>query len=347
MRRCAVFGTGSWGTAMSIVLADAGNEVVMVGRREEQIAAINAEHENADYFPGVSLPEAVRATTDPGEALAGAEFAFLSVPAQTLRANLETWRDLIGPDTVLVSLMKGLEVGTAKRMTEVIQDVMSEVSARGGAADWHSGRERVAVLSGPNLSAEIARHQPAASVVASRDEDVALRLQVVTNGPYFRTYTASDVTGVELGGVVKNVIGLAVGIADGMGFGDNTKATLITRGLAETARLGAALGADPYTFSGLAGLGDLVATCASPLSRNRSFGVHLGRGLTLEQAQAEVKQTAEGVKSCEAVLELADRHGVEMPIAETVVAIVHDGRSPSEMLKELMTRPLKAERHGH
>ena len=335
MRRCAVFGTGMWGTAMSIVLADAGNEVVMVGRREAQIAAVNAAHENPEYFPGVRLPDTVRATTDPAEALSGAEFAYLSIPAQTLRANLTAWKDLIGPETVLVSLMKGLEVGTAKRMTEVIREVTG------------FGRERVAVVSGPNLSPEIARRQPAASVVASRDEDVALRLQDATNGPYFRTYTAADVTGVELGGVVKNVIGLAVGIADGMGFGDNTKATLITRGLAETARLGAALGADPYTFSGLAGLGDLVATCASPLSRNRSFGVHLGRGLTLEEAQAEVKQTVEGVKSCEAVLELADRHGVEMPIAETVVAIVHDGRAPAEMLKELMTRPLKAERHGH
>ncbi|MFL6114086.1 MAG: NAD(P)H-dependent glycerol-3-phosphate dehydrogenase [Catenulispora sp.] len=335
MRRCAVFGTGMWGTAMSIVLADAGNDVVMVGRRPDQIAAINAGHENPDYFPGVRLPDAVRATTDAAEALAGAEFAYLSVPAQTLRKNLEAWGSLIGPDTILVSLMKGLEVGTAKRMSEVIREITG------------LGRERVAVLSGPNLSPEIARRQPAASVVASRDEDVALRLQAATNGPYFRTYTASDVTGVELGGVVKNVIGLAVGIADGMGFGDNTKATLITRGLAETARLGAALGADPYTFSGLAGLGDLVATCASPLSRNRMFGVYLGRGMTLEQAQAEVKQTAEGVKSCEAVLELADRHGVEMPIAETVVAIVHDGRAPGEMLKELMARPLKAERHGH
>jgi len=218
MRRCAVFGTGMWGTAMSIVLADAGNEVVMVGRREAQIAAVNAEHENAEYFPGVRLPDTVRATTEPAEALSGAEFAYLSIPAQTLRANLTAWKDLIDPDTVLVSLMKGLEVGTAKRMTEVIREVTG------------FGRERVAVVSGPNLSPEIARRQPAASVVASRDEDVALRLQAATNGPYFRTYTASDVTGVELGGVVKNVIGLAVGIADGMGFGDNTKATLITRG---------------------------------------------------------------------------------------------------------------------
>ena len=335
MTRCAVFGTGSWGTAFSIVLADAGNEVVMVGRRAEVAEAVNTRHENAEYFPGVRLPEAVRATTDPAEALAGADFMLLTIPAQTLRANLTEWAPLIGGDTVVVSLMKGLELGTAKRMSEVIREVTG------------FSRQRVAVVSGPNLALEIARRQPAAAVVASRDEDVALRLQAATNGPYFRTYTASDVTGVELGGVVKNVIGLAVGIADGMGFGDNTKATLITRGLAETARLGAALGADPYTFAGLAGMGDLVATCASPLSRNRTFGAHLGRGMTLDEAQAAVTQTAEGVKSCEAVLELADRHGVEMPITETVVAIVHDGRSPEEMLKELMARSVKPERHGH
>jgi glycerol-3-phosphate dehydrogenase (NAD(P)+) len=327
MTRCAVFGTGSWGTAFSIVLADAGNEVVMAGRRAEVADAVNTRHENAEYFPGIRLPDTIRATTDPAEALAGADFMMLTIPAQSLRENLTEWAPLIGEGTVVVSLMKGLELGTAKRMSEVIREVT--------------------VVSGPNLALEIVRRQPAAAVVACRDEDVALRLQAVTNGPYFRTYTNTDVLGCELGGVVKNVIGLAVGIADGMGFGDNTKATLITRGLAETARLGAALGADPYTFAGLAGMGDLVATCASPLSRNRTFGAHLGRGMTLDEAQAAVTQTAEGVKSCEAVLELADRHGVEMPITETVVAIVHDGRSPEEMLKELMARSVKPERHGH
>ena len=335
MTRCAVFGTGSWGTAFSIVLADAGNEVVMVGRRPGLAEAINTRHENAEYFPGIRLPESVRATTDPAEALADADFMMLTIPAQTLRDNLTEWAPLLEEKTILVSLMKGLELGSAKRMTEVMREVAGV------------GRDRVAVISGPNLALEIAQRQPAAAVAASRDEEVALRLQKATNGPYFRTYTNSDVTGCELGGVVKNVIGLAVGIADGMGFGDNTKATLITRGLAETARLGAALGADPYTFAGLAGLGDLVATCASPLSRNRTLGAHLGRGMTLQQATEAVKQTAEGVKSCEAVLELADRLGVEMPITETVVAIVHDGRSPEEMLKELMARSAKPERHGH
>jgi glycerol-3-phosphate dehydrogenase (NAD(P)+) len=335
MTRCAVFSAGSWGTAFGMILADADNQVKLWARRQDVVDGINDRHENAGYFPGLVLPESIRATTDAAEALDGADFMVLSVPAQTLRQNLERWAPLIGPDTVLVSLMKGLELGTAKRMTEVIREVAGV------------GRGRVAVISGPNLAPEIVARQPAAAVIASRDEDVALRLQAVCNGPYFRPYTSTDVLGCELGGVVKNVIALAVGIADGMGFGDNTKATLLTRGLAETARLGAALGADPYTFAGLAGLGDLAASCASPLARNRTFGANLGRGMTVAQATDAMKQTAEGVKSCTAVLELADQHGVEMPITETVVAIVHDGRSPEEMLKELMARSAKPERHGH
>jgi glycerol-3-phosphate dehydrogenase (NAD(P)+) len=203
--------------------------------------------------------------------------------------------------------------------------------------------DRIAVVSGPNLAPEIAERHPAASVVACADEAVAERLQKACHSPYFRPYTNTDVIGCELGGAVKNVIGLAAGIADGMGLGDNTKASLITRGLAETARLGVALGADPYTFSGLAGLGDLVATCASPLSRNHRFGNLLGTGRTVAEAQARVRQTTEGVKSCSSVLELAQRHGVEMPLVETVVAVVHDGRSPREMLAALMARSAKSE----
>lgn len=335
MTRCAVFSAGSWGTAFAMILADAGNPVTLWARRPEVAEDINIRHENPGYFPGLVLPDAIRATTDPAEALDGADFMVLSVPAQSLRENLTAWSPHIGPDTVLVSLMKGLELGTAKRMTEVIREVAGV------------GRDRVAVVSGPNLAPEIVSRQPAAAVVASRDEDVALRLQAACYGPYFRPYTSTDVLGCELGGVVKNVIALAVGIADGMGFGDNTKALLLTRGLAETTRLGAALGADPYTFAGLAGLGDLAASCASPASRNRTFGANLGRGMTVSEASAAMKQTAEGVKSCAAVLELAEQHGVEMPITETVVAIVHDGRSPEEMLKELMSRSAKPERHGH
>ncbi|MEV0600786.1 NAD(P)H-dependent glycerol-3-phosphate dehydrogenase [Streptomyces sp. NPDC050315] len=333
MTRCAVYGTGSWGTAFAMVLADAGCEVTLWGRRAELAEAINTGRTNPDYLPGVELPQTVRATADPAEAAAGAEFTVLAVPSQTLRTNLADWAPLLPSDTVLVSLMKGIELGTAKRMSEVIEEV-AKVPA-----------ERVAVLTGPNLAKEIAARQPAAAVVACTDEAVATRLQAACHTPYFRPYTTTDVVGAELGGAVKNVIGLAVGIAGGMGLGDNAKASLITRGLAETMRLGIALGADPATFAGLAGMGDLVATCSSPLSRNNTFGQNLGRGMSLEETIAVTKQTAEGVKSCESVLDLARRHGVEMPITETVVSIVHDAKPPLVALKELMSRSAKPERH--
>ncbi|MER5786225.1 NAD(P)H-dependent glycerol-3-phosphate dehydrogenase [Streptomyces mobaraensis] len=332
MTRCAVFGTGSWGTAFAMILADAGCEVTMWGRRAAVVDAIN-KGANPDYFPGVELPSAVRATTDPAEAAAGAAFTVLAVPSQTLRGNLAAWKPLLADDTVLVSLMKGVELGTAKRMSEVIEEVAG-VSP-----------DRVAVLTGPNLAKEIADRQPAAAVVACRDEDVAKRLQAACHTAYFRPYTNTDVVGCELGGAVKNVIALAVGIADGMGLGDNAKASLITRGLAETTRLGLAMGADAHTFAGLAGMGDLVATCSSPLSRNNTFGRNLGRGLSLEETIAVTKQTAEGVKSCESVLDLARRHHVDMPITETVVGIVHEGKPPMVALKELMARSAKPERH--
>ncbi|MFF8608175.1 NAD(P)H-dependent glycerol-3-phosphate dehydrogenase [Streptomyces sp. NPDC015346] len=332
MTKAAVFGTGSWGTAFGMVLADAGCEVTLWGRRAELVDAVNTTRTNPDYLPGVELPAAVRATTDPAEAARDAEFTVLAVPSQTLRGNLAAWAPALAPDTVLVSLMKGVELGTAKRMSEVIEEV-AKVPA-----------ERVAVLTGPNLAKEIAARQPAAAVVACADESVAQRLQAACMTPYFRPYTNTDVVGCELGGAVKNVIGLAVGIADGMGLGDNSKATLITRGLAETTRLGLAMGADPLTFSGLAGLGDLVATCSSPLSRNHTFGTNLGRGMTLQETIAATKQTAEGVKSCESVLDLARRHGVDMPITEMVVSIVHEGKPPIVALKELMSRSAKPER---
>ncbi|WP_030708463.1 NAD(P)H-dependent glycerol-3-phosphate dehydrogenase [Streptomyces sp. NRRL F-2580] len=330
--KATVFGTGSWGTAFAIVLADAGCEVTLWGRRQEVVDAINTGRTNPDYFPDVELPANLRATTDPAEAAAGADFTVLAVPSQTLRDNLAVWTPLLAPDTVLVSLMKGIELGTAKRMSEVIEEV-AKVPA-----------ERIAVVTGPNLAAEIAARQPAASVVACVDETVAQRLQAACHTPYFRPYTSTDVTGCELGGAVKNVIGLAVGIADGMGLGDNTKGSLITRGLAEATRLGVAMGADPLTFSGLAGLGDLVATCSSPLSRNHTFGTNLGRGMTLEETIAVTKQTAEGVKSCQSVADLARRHGVDMPITDTVVDIVHHGKPTLVALKELMSRSAKPER---
>lgn len=332
MTRAAVFGTGSWGTAFAMIMADAGCDVTLWGRRPDVVDAINSRRENPDYLPGVRLPDLVSATTDPAKAAAGADFALFSVPAQVLRQNLTAWTPLLAPDAVLVSLMKGIELGTAKRMSEVIGEVA------GVAAD------RVAVVSGPNLAAEVARRLPAATVVACADEDVARRLQAACMTPYFRPYTNTDVVGCELGGTVKNVIGLAAGIADGMELGDNAKASLITRGLAETMRLGAAMGADQHTFAGLAGLGDLVATCSSTLSRNHTFGMNLGRGMTVAEAGAAAKQTTEGVKSCIAVQELARRHQVEMPIVDTVVSIVRDGKAPYVCMRELMSRSAKPER---
>ncbi|MER8073859.1 NAD(P)H-dependent glycerol-3-phosphate dehydrogenase [Streptomyces sp. SID8366] len=330
--RVAVMGTGSWGTAFGMVLADAGCDVTLWARRPELAETVNSTRINPDYLAGVELPENLRATADAAEALRDAEFTVLAIPSQTLRQNLAEWLPLLAPDTVLVSLMKGVELGSAMRMSEVIEDVAKV------------GPERVAVVTGPNLAREVAARMPAAAVVACADEAVARRLQAACHTPYFRPYTETDVVGCELGGAVKNVIGLAVGIADGMGLGDNAKGSLITRGLAETARLGVVLGADPLTFAGLAGLGDLVATCSSPLSRNHTFGTNLGKGMTLEETIAVTRQTAEGVKSCESVLDLARRHGVDMPIAETVVGIVHEGKPPVVALRELMSRSAKPER---
>ena len=331
MTRAAVLGTGSWGTAFGKVLADAGTDVVLWARREELAQKVRDTHENADYLPGITLPGNLTATSDAVEAVTGADFVVLAVPSQSLRDNLAVVAGALAPGAVLVSLMKGVELGTTKRMSEVIQEV----------ADVSLGS--VAVVTGPNLAKEIADGQPAATVVACSDLAIAERLQLSCTTAYFRPYTNVDVVGCELGGAVKNVIALVTGMAEGMGFGDNTKASLITRGLAETARLGAAFGADPMTFSGLAGLGDLVATCTSPLSRNRTFGERLGRGETLEQILAQKQQTAEGVKSCRSILDLARKHDVDMPITEHVVAVVHEGMTPKQMVRSLMSREVKSE----
>jgi glycerol-3-phosphate dehydrogenase (NAD(P)+) len=329
--RAAVLGAGSWGTAFAKVLADAGRQVVLCARRPAIAVAIREQRVNPDYLPALRLPDTVTATVDPREALDGADLVVLAVPSQTLRHNLADWSRSIVAQATLVSLMKGIELGSSKRMSEVIVESASVPP------------DRVAVVSGPNLAAEIAAEQPAATVVACIDADRAALVQRAINTRYLRPYTNDDVVGCELGGAVKNVIALAYGMANALGFGDNTKATLITRGLAETARLGVALGADPLTFAGLAGLGDLVATCSSPLSRNRTFGEHLGRGETLEQAQVATRQTAEGVKSCRAIRDLAHKHGVEMPITEQVELVCHEGADPRVAVAALMSREMKAE----
>jgi glycerol-3-phosphate dehydrogenase (NAD(P)+) len=331
VRRAAVLGAGSWGTTFAKVLADAGSEVTLLARRPELVEAISTSRENPDYLPGIRLPAAVRATTDAGEALDGAGIVVLAVPSQSLRDNLEKWTPYLPPDATLLSLMKGIELGTTKRMSEVIDEVTG------------AGTDRIAVLSGPNLAREIAEEQPAATVIACADTRRAEALQAACHTPYFRPYTNPDMVGCELGGAVKNVIALACGIAEGLGFGDNTRASLITRGLAETARLGMVLGAELTTFAGLAGLGDLVATCSSPLSRNRTFGEKLGQGMSVEEVQESTRQTAEGVKSCRSVLELARAHDVYVPITEAVVRVCHEGEAPSKMVKEIMSREAKPE----
>jgi glycerol-3-phosphate dehydrogenase (NAD(P)+) len=330
--RAAVLGAGSWGTTFAKVLADAGGEVVLWARRQELADRINSGHRNIDYLPDTLLPAALIATHDPHAALAGADLVAFAVPSQTLRANLAEWAPELPAAATLVSLMKGVELGTTRRMSEVIAEVA-------GAAP-----ERIAVVTGPNLAHEIADEQPTATVVACIDEQRAIAVQTACSTSYFRPYTNTDVVGCELGGAVKNVIALACGIAQGMGFGDNTLASIITRGLAETARLGAALGADPRTFAGLAGLGDLVASCSSPLARNRSFGERVGRGESLESAQrATHGQVAEGVVSCRSVLELAQHHGVDVPITQAVEAVCFRGLTPAAMLDRLMSRSVKSE----
>jgi glycerol-3-phosphate dehydrogenase (NAD(P)+) len=329
--RAAVLGAGNWGTAFAKVLVDAGCDVTLWARRDEVARAVDERHENPDYLPGIALPPGLRATSDAKKALHDAEIVVLAVPSQKLRANLSGWVDLIPPDATLVSLAKGVELGTMLRMSEVIVQVARVDPAR------------VAVVTGPNLAKEIAWEQPAATVVACIDQARAEQLQRASTTWYLRPYTNTDVVGCELGGAVKNVIALACGMTEGMGFGDNTKASLITRGLAETARLGVALGADPLTFAGLAGLGDLVATCTSPLSRNRTFGERLGRGESLEQAAAATRQTAEGVSSCRSVLDLARAHSVDMPLTEQVVRVCHENVPPAAALGELMRRETKAE----
>jgi glycerol-3-phosphate dehydrogenase (NAD(P)+) len=330
----AVMGGGSWGTTFAQVLCDAGTQTVLWCRRPEVAETINSTNRNQDYLPEFSLPSKLKATADPQQALAGADIVALAVPAQTLRKNLASWIDMIPPGAMLVSLMKGIELDSGKRMTEVIAEV----------AGWPASQ--IAVVTGPNLAHEIAQRQHAASVVACSDQQAGENLQKACHTGYFRPYTNPDVIGCELGGAAKNPIALAVGIAVGMGLGNNTRATLITRGLAEIARLGTALGADQHTFAGLAGMGDLVATCSSPLSRNRTFGEKLGRGIPLADILANTNQVAEGITSSKAVLELAEAHSVEMPITEVVAAVVYEGLDVGEAALMLASRAAKPERYG-
>lgn len=328
-RRVTVMGAGAWGTAFAMILADAGSRVTLWARRREVARAIQDTGSNPDYLRALTLPEGIEAVADAEQALADADAVVLAVPSQQLRANLVNWR--IPPHADVASLAKGVEVGTLETMSQVIADA--------GVA-----REHILVVSGPNLADEIAARQPATTVVAGHDVAAAERFGLLCRTAYFRPYTSADVIGCEIAGATKNAIALAVGMGIGRGFGANSMASLITRGLAETSRLGESLGADPHTFAGLAGMGDLVATCMSPLSRNRSFGVHLGRGLTVAQAAEQSRGIAEGVRSSASILQLAQRQGVEMPIVERVVQVLAGEMGPDEAIRTLMAREIKPER---
>jgi glycerol-3-phosphate dehydrogenase (NAD(P)+) len=327
-----VMGAGAWGMALAKVLVDAGGEVTLWARRSDVAAEINATRHNRYYLPGVQLPPGIRATSDAHEALNGASTVLLAMPAQTMRTNLQQWTGLFADGATLVSLAKGIELGTLMRMSQVI------VAVTGVDPD------HVAVVSGPNLASEIADEQPAATVVACSDSGRAVALQRAMNTGYFRPYTNADVIGTEIGGACKNVIALACGMAAGVGLGENTAAAIITRGLAEIMRLGIAVGAKGATLAGLAGVGDLVATCTSPRSRNRSFGECLGRGETMESAQqARDGHVVEGVTSCESVLALASSYDVEMPLTDAVHRVCHRGLSVDQAVVLLLGRSTKPE----
>ncbi len=329
----AVLGAGSWGTTFAKILADSNPsaDIRLWARRPEIADQINTEHRNRQYLNDIALPTNIVAYPVVADALDGVSMVVLAVPAQTLRAQLREWKPLIGQDALVVSLMKGLELGTDSRMSQVIAEEL-DIPDR-----------QIAVVSGPNLAMEIARREPTASVVACTDQEVAVRIAKCCTASYFRPYTNTDVVGTEIGGIVKNVIALAVGICEGRQMGDNTKASVITRGLAETTRLALALGGRAETMAGLAGLGDLIATCSSPLSRNHTAGRLLGQGLTLDEVTGRMNQTAEGIKSAQAVLDAATNLNVSVPITENVVAVLRGDISVEELGPRLLARDLKAE----
>ena len=323
-----VVGAGSWGTTVAALVAH-NAPTTLWARRGELADEINSTHVNSAYLAGASLPESLRASTNLEALVANADVVAMAVPSQGFRDVMVEVSRAIRPTTPIVSLSKGLERSTLKRMSEVIAEV--------------APANPVAVLSGPNLAREILAGQPAASVVACANDSVAVQLQQLFSRPTLRLYTNPDVVGCEIGGVVKNVIAIAAGIAQGFGFGDNTKATLVTRGLAEMTRLGVAMGATPLTFAGLAGMGDIIATCASMQSRNTQVGVRLGKGESIADIVASMNMVAEGVKSSSVVVELAHRLGVEMPIAEQVARVCDGSVSAADALRALMSRSSRSE----
>jgi len=329
MSTVTVFGAGAWGSTMAQVLSDAGNDVLLWGRSEDVIAEINSTHTNKKYLGSHELPLSLQATTDLAQAFAHSRIYVLAIPAQQLRATLQEWKPFFSTDSIIVSTLKGIEISTQMRMTEVIEDVL--------------GPHAIAIITGPNLADELVLRQPAGAVAAAATQELADQMRDLFRTPYYRVYTSVDVMGCELAGAIKSVIALAVGISIGMGFGENTQAMLITRGLNEVARLCAAHGSDPLSAAGLAGMGDLVASCGSPLSRNRTFGEVLGRTGSMAQARELVAKTVEGVASAGAVAEIAHRVGIEVPVIEAVGEIVSEQLTPAAALQKLMEITTKAE----
>ncbi len=334
MTKVTVVGGGSWGTALA-ALASAGADTRLWAREPEVVDAVNATHENPLFLPGIRLPDRLRATGDLCAALDGAEVVVVAVPSQYLRSVVAPAAAAVARDALVVSVVKGIEAGTWKRMTEVLAEVLADHEP-----------DRIGVLAGPNLAREVAAGQPTATCVAFPDERRAEVVQQLLMGDTLRVYTSDDVVGCEIGGAVKNVVAIAAGLADGLGYGMNAKAALITRGLAELTRLGVALGGNPLTFLGLAGNGDLIVTCSSPQSRNYTVGARLGRGETLAEIQADMRMVAEGVKTAPGVLELAARCEVEVPICQTVAAVLAGELSATDAVPRLMRRQPKRELHG-
>jgi glycerol-3-phosphate dehydrogenase (NAD(P)+) len=331
MKKVAILGSGAWGTTLGQVLIDSGQQVLIWGRNKKVVREINRRHSNRRFLKGIDLPKELKATTDIKAVLEFADVIVLAIPAQTLRENLESWKVFFPTDLPIISTLKGIEVETQLRMTEIAQEILG------------ADKSRFGLITGPNLANEIITRQPAGAVVASENPEIIKIMQEIFSTNYFRIYPSTDLIGCEFAGAAKSVIALAVGIAVGMGYGENTQGLMITRGLSEVARLGEAYGANPLTFLGLAGIGDLVASAQSPLSRNRSFGEVLGKSGSIVKARAQVVKTVEGVYSAGAMLELAHRVGVEAPIIEAVSDVVAGTLTPKDAMANLMKVSIKAE----
>lgn len=334
-RRIAVVGTGSWGTTLAVMLAKAGHDTTLWARTPQEAETLRSSRENKRFLPDVILPDNLDVTASLEEALDSCEMLLLVVPAQRMRENVRQVRPFLQRQTIILSAAKGLELESALRMSEVIaEELPSEFE------------ERICVLSGPNLSREILEGLPTGTVIASRSESVAEFAQDIVMMPLFRVYTHDDVIGVELGGALKNIIALGAGAAEQLGYGENAKAIFMTRGLAEITRLGVAAGANPLTFAGLAGIGDLVCTCASRDSRNHYVGVELARGRSLEDVEREMTMVAEGVNTTKAAVKLAERYGVEMPITEQIYQVLFEGKDVQQAIRDMMLRGPKREFEG-